>query len=162
MTFVSIARKIAALAILTVCAGPLPAAAQGFDTFVVVPDVPGGALFTGCYRANTRLWNQYRFDFCLTQRADYWATGGGLSCNGRLTWRARGRDILITVHRTTCGNGVAWAAAEMTCQGGSLLGNIIGSILNPSGRPSLRTLTCTYFPSVRGYANQRFTARRTD
>ena len=162
MRFVAIVRRVTVVLALALWAAPPPAAAQGFDTFVTVPDAPGGATFTGCYRSNARLWNSYWFDFCLNQRANYWATGGGVSCHGRLTWRARGRDIVITVHRSTCGNGVAWAAADLTCRGGSLLAGIIGNLLNPSGRPSLRTLTCTYVPSVRGFADQSFTARRTD
>lgn len=131
------------------------------ETFVVVPDAPGGAIFTGCYRGDPRLWGRYRLNFCLTRQGTYSVTGGGISCNGRVTWRTRRGEIIVTVERSRCGNGVAWERAEMTCRGGSILGNIIGQILAPNVMPSLQTLRCTYRPSVPGYSNQQITGRRT-
>ena len=161
MTFVRGLLALFLAAILFSAAG-LIGRADAQDTFVVVPDAPGGAIFTGCYRGDPRLWNQYRLRFCLTQRGNYWVDGGGISCDGRLTWRVRGSEILVSIQRTPCGRGVAWERAEMTCRGGSLLGTILGQILAPGSRPRLQTLRCTYHPSVRGYRDQQFTARRTD
>lgn len=149
------------VAVLISTAGPIHRA-DAQEAFVVVPDAPGGAIFTGCYRGDPRLWGQYRLRFCLTQRGNYWIDGGGISCDGRLTWRVRNSEILVSIQRTPCLNGVAWAAAEMTCRGGSLLGNILGQLLSPNLRPRLQTLRCTYHPSVRGYRDQQITARRTD
>lgn len=159
--FTSVRCAVFAL-VLGVAASASPSAAQEAGTFVVVPDAPGGAVFTGCYRADPRLWDRHRLHFCLTQRGTYSVNGGGVSCDGRLSWRTRNNEILVSIQRTPCGNGVAWAAAEMTCRGGSLLGNIIGQILAPNVMPRLRTLRCTYFPSVAGYSDQQITARRTD
>jgi hypothetical protein len=158
MSLISIVRAVAVGLVVSLAAPLLPASAQ-MDTFVVVPDAPGGSgNFAGCYRANLRLWNTYRFQFCLNQHRSYWVNGGGVDCDGRLSWRTRGRDILVSIHRTSCGRGSAWAAAEMTCRGTWSLAGIIGQII---GVPMLQTLSCTYFPSVRGYSNWQFTARRT-
>ena len=149
------------VAVLMLTAGSINRVAAQ-DTFVVVPDAPGGATFTGCYRGDPRLWGQYRLHFCLNQRGNYWVDGAGLSCDGRLTWRTRNAEILITINRTSCGRGVAWERATMTCRGGSLIGAIIGQLLSPGSRPRLQTLRCTYHPTVRGYRDQQITARRTD
>jgi hypothetical protein len=45
----------------------------------------------------------------------------------------------------------------MTCRANWSPLGIFGQIV---GIPMLQTLDCTYFPSVRGYTNQRFTGRR--
>lgn len=159
MSLVSFVRSALLSLALAFAAVATPAAAQ-MDTFVLVPDIPGGGNgnFAGCYRANPRLWDRYRFQFCLNQHRSYWVNGAGVDCDGRLSWRTRGRDILVSIHRTSCGRGTAWAAAEMTCRGvWNPIGSIIGQII---GIPVLQTLNCTYRPSVRGYPNFSFTGRR--
>jgi hypothetical protein len=120
---------------------------------VIVPDLPGGAAFSGCYRVSQRLYGPYRMTFCLTQRGTYQVTGGGVTCNGRLDWRASGRDISVQLRRSSCGNGVAWSADRMNCRGSGLLGTILGI-------PALAGLRCTYTPGVRGERPMNITARR--
>ncbi|MET3898839.1 hypothetical protein ABIB57_002791 [Devosia sp. UYZn731] len=48
-----------------------PVTAQDANTRVIVPDVPGGALLSGCYRVTERLYGPYRMEFCLEQRGTY-------------------------------------------------------------------------------------------
>ena len=146
------------LLILTVLT---PTYAQDMNTRVIVPDVPGGALFTGCYNVQQRLYGPYRMTFCLEQRGTYSVRGGGVRCNGRLNWSASGRDININLRRTSCGNGVAWSADRMTCRGGSLLPAFLARIIVPD-LPVLQTLRCTYTPSVSSERPMQITARRVD
>lgn len=146
---------LVALAVLT------PTYAQDMNTRVIVPDVPGGALFTGCYQVQQRLYGPYRMSFCLEQRGTYSVRGGGVRCDGRLNWSAKGRDININLQRTSCGNGVAWSADRMTCRGGNLLPAFLARIIVPD-LPVLQTLRCTYTPSVRSEKPVQITARRTD
>jgi hypothetical protein len=146
---------LVALAVLT------PTYAQDMNTKVIVPDVPGGALFTGCYQVQQRLYGPYRMSFCLEQRGTYSVRGGGVRCDGRLNWSAKGRDININLQRTSCGNGVAWSADRMTCRGGNLLPAFLARIIVPD-LPVLQTLRCTYTPSVRKEKPVQITARRTD
>lgn len=146
------------LVILTVLT---PVYAEDMSTRVIVPDVPGGAVFTGCYRVQQRLYGPYRMTFCLEQRGTYQVTGGRVQCNGRLNWSARGRDININLQRTSCGNGVAWSADRMTCRGGNLLPAVLAKIIIPD-LPVLQTLRCTYTPSVKSEKPMQITARRID
>ena len=146
---------LVALAVLT------PTYAQDMNTKVIVPDVPGGALFTGCYQVQQRLYGPYRMSFCLEQRGTYSVRGGGVRCDGRLTWSASGRDINIQLKRTSCGNGVAWSADRMTCRAGSLLPALLARIIVPD-LPVLQTLRCTYTPSVSHERPMQITARRID
>ena len=81
--------------LIIILASFTPTYAQDMETRVIVPDVPGGALFTGCYQVQQRLYGPYRMTFCLEQRGTYTVRGGGVRCDGRLTWNARGRDINI-------------------------------------------------------------------
>lgn len=150
-----VAGLLVALAVLT------PTYAQDMNTRVIVPDVPGGALFTGCYQVQQRLYGPYRMSFCLEQRGTYSVRGGGVRCEGRLNWSAKGRDININLQRTSCGNGVAWSADRLTCRGGNLLPAFLARIIVPD-LPVLQTLRCTYTPSVRNEKPVQITARRTD
>jgi len=132
--------------------------AQGNDTKVIVPDLPGGAIVSGCYRSNNAIYGKYRFEFCLQQRGSYVVTGGGVRCNGRLDWSGRGAEVSVQLRRTTCGNGVAWSADTMTCRPNLLLG-LLALIINPN-RPVLSSLTCSYYPAAGSEAPTRFTVRR--
>ena len=138
-----------------------PVAAQDMNTRVIVPDAPGGALFTGCYQVQQRLYGPYRMTFCLEQRGTYTVRGGGVRCDGRLTWTASGRDISVKLRRTSCGNGVAWSADTMQCRGGGLLPAFLARIIVPDF-PVLQTLRCTYTPSVPREKPTTITARRVD
>ncbi len=128
-----------------------PSLAQ--DTFVIVPDHPQGVPINGCYGANRQLFGPYNFSFCLNRPGSYAVRGGGVHCDGRLTWRASGRNINADIHRTSCGGGLAWEAAHMTCQPA-------GRILGPIGSLFINALRCTYYPSVRHQRRQTFTANR--
>ena len=148
-------RKLVALLLATCFAfTPLwsvPTMAQ--EPFVIVPDHPQGVPINGCYRANRHLFGPYQFNFCLTRPGSYTVRGGGVRCDGRLTWRASGRDIHADIQRASCGGGVAWERATMDCRpAGRMLGRI-GSLL-------IQSLRCTYRPSVRFKGPQVFTASR--
>ena len=58
---------------------------QSPEAGVVVPDAPCGAL---CYRADRMLFGPYGLTFCLERRGTCAVRGGGLECDGRLSWRA--------------------------------------------------------------------------
>ena len=127
---------------------------SGQDTFVVVPDHPGGGIpVNGCFRATQNLFGPYRLTFCLERRGTY-NIRGGIRCDGQLVHRTVGRTIHIDLRRASCGRGRAWEAASIECRhtGGLLLGLAL---------PRLSTLSCTYFPSVRGVSSRNFTARRS-
>lgn len=145
--------RLALVSILLSCA---PIWAQ--DTFVVVPDHPGGVPVSGCFRANQNLFGPYRLTFCLERRGSYQVRGGGLNCDGRLTWHTSGRDIFIDLERSSCGRGRAWEAAQMDCRHtGNIMSQMAGRAL---GIPLLQTLRCTYHPSVPGVGRRTFTATR--
>lgn len=135
--------------------------AQGNETRVIVPDVPGGAIVSGCYRSSGRIYGKYRLEFCLLQRGTYSVSGGGVRCNGRLDWTGRGTTVNVQLRRTSCGNGVAWSADTMTCRPNLVLG-LLALILDPN-RPFLSSLVCDYRP-VEGSNERptRFTVRRID
>lgn len=134
-------------------ATPLSGQAWSQEAFVVVPDHPQGVPVNGCYGANRQLFGPYNFSFCLTRNGSYAVRGGGIACDGRLTWWTSGRNIHTQIHRTSCGQGLAWEAAEMDCQPA-------GRILGPIGRLFISSLRCTYHPSVRHQRSQTFTASR--
>ncbi len=133
---------------------------QGNETRVIVPDLPGGAIVSGCYRAAGRIYGNYTLDFCLQQRGTYTVTGGGVRCNGQLDWTGQGAQVSVQLRRTSCGNGVAWSADTMNCRPNLLLG-LLGLIISPD-RPFLSSLTCNYAPVPGTAAPTRFTARRTN
>jgi hypothetical protein len=140
------------------------ALAQDFETRVIVPDAPGGAKFSGCYRANEQLYGPYNFSFCLEQRGGYRVRGGGVTCEGKLNWWVTNkRDIHVKIDRARCGNGVAWAEAKMRCRGTTLLkgpvGKAISKVIVPD-YPTITGLRCTYNPSVKGERSRDFNARR--
>lgn len=144
------------LLLLIVALTPLTAGAQ--ETRVIVPDHPNGIPVNGCFTANRTIFGPYRFSFCLERRGTYSVRGGGVRCDGRITWRASGRDIHVDVQRTSCGGGVAWEAASMDCRSvGGLLGRLAGRVLDI---PQLSALRCTYHPTVRNRSSVTFTANR--
>jgi len=158
--------------ILCALAFALPArmaAAQDLNATIIVPDAPRGAKFAGCYQISEKLYGPYRMDFCLEQRGSYKVRGGGVSCRGDLYWTANGQNIFIQLRRTSCGNGVAWSADSMTCQGISLfgkkggtaakVGEAIARITVPD-LPSVGSLRCTYDPSEPREKKMRVTANR--
>lgn len=142
------------VAVLFMLAAPFsgPAMAQGAQQFVIVPDNPNPIPVDGCYLANRSLFGQ-TFSFCLRWPGTYQVRGGGVWCDGRMTWRTQGRDIIAHIHRTSCGGGIAWEQADMECRPA-------GSFLGPIGSLFIRSLRCTYFPTVRGHRPQTFIADR--
>jgi hypothetical protein len=129
-----------------------PAMAQGAEAFVIVPDNPNPIPVNGCYLANRSLFG-HTFSFCLHRPGTYQVRGGGVWCDGRMTWHTRGRDIIADIHRTSCGSGIAWERASMDCRPA-------GSFLGPVASLFIRSLRCTYFPTVRGQRQQTFIANR--
>lgn len=148
-------RKILELLLSMCLAMSLLASAPAFaqDTFVIVPDHPQGVPINGCYRANQLLFGPYQFNFCLNRPGSYTVRGGGVRCDGRLNWRASGRDIHADIVRASCGGGVAWERATMDCRPA-------GRILGPIGSLFISSLRCTYRPSVRFKGPRVFTASR--
>lgn len=128
-----------------------PAGAQDTQPFVIVPDHPQGVPLAGCYRASQQLFG-HNFSFCFSRPGTYAVRGGGVRCDGRMTWQG-GRDIRAEIHRTSCGGGVAWERATMYCQPA-------GRLFGPIGRFFFRALRCTYHPTVRGQTRRTFTANR--
>jgi hypothetical protein len=159
-------RTIAAAAALVIGLGEIPAIAEeaSIEAFVTVPNAPGGgASFYGCYAANQLLFGRYRFTFCLRRNGTF-SVRGAEHCDGRLTWRTNRRDINVNIQRTPCRRNVTWARATMTCHPtGGLLNNIFSQLRPGGGRVTrmVSALRCTYFPTVRGFRNQTFTARHT-
>jgi hypothetical protein len=160
--------KTAIIALLLSLIMAVPIEAQNDNTFVMVPEAPsGGALVAGCFRSDRLLYG-FRFTMCLRTRGTYLVTGSGVNCEGRLTWRASGRNIAITVRRQSCGGGKAWEAATVDCRGTGIVRNILDRIFGSGAQPfvmvpdtpAVRALTCTYNPTVRGVARKNFTARR--
>ena len=159
---------ITTICLVLVLSVSAPLMAQDIDTLVLVPDGPsGGALVSGCYRADRDLYGPFRLTMCLRRNGTYMVRGGGIRCDGQLTWRASGRDITINLLRQSCNGGQAWARARVECRGSGLLRGILDQIFGRNQRvvvpdtPAVRRLTCTYFPTVRGERNERFNANRT-
>ena len=100
---------------------------------------------------------------CFERRGTY-TIRGGARCDGTLTWRVSGRDIFIDLRRADCAGRVAWARASVTCRGtGSLIGTVLREVIPnvPIARlPRIRTLSCTYMPTVPGVRNTTFQANR--
>jgi hypothetical protein len=137
----------------------MPSMASAQEVRVIVPDHPTGIPVNGCFSANRTIFGPYNFSFCLERRGTYSVRGGGVRCDGRITWRASGRDIHVNVQRASCGGGVAWEAATMDCRSvGGLLGRLAGRVLDI---PRLSSLRCTYYPTVRHQRPVTFTANRT-
>ena len=150
----SVFAKLVSIIAVLIFLIPAAAAQESIEPFVVVPDQPGGGVrVNGCFRATQNLFGPYRLTMCLERPGTYQVRGGGLRCDGRLTFRTIGRDIHIDLRRTSCGRGRAWEAASIECRH-------TGGVLRLLGIPRLQTLRCTYFPSVRGVDSRTFTARR--
>jgi hypothetical protein len=156
----ALVRKIALLLVAALTFAAPVSAEQDIGARVIVPDAPGGARFSGCYRATEDLFGPYRLTFCLERQGTY-RVRGGARCDGTLNWDVSGRDIRVRIHRTSCGHGVAWARATMTCRGTTLLRGTIGRIIERVLVPELSGLRCTYHPTVRGWRDTTFNARRT-
>ena len=167
-------RFLFAILVIMACMGD--ARAQTTEPRVVVPDAPGGAVVSGCYRADRPLYGPYRLDFCLryTGRGTYSVKGPELVCEGRLTWRAEGDTVTIALRRQSCNLGRAWAAAEVTCRPRSLLSAILDELIRELvGRdgqrprvvvpdsPTVGRLNCTYYPTVNAAAPRQFFANRS-
>lgn len=147
------------------------AMAQDASTRVLVPDAPGGsALVAGCYQADRNLYGANRLTFCLERRGSYSVRGQGVRCEGRLDWRASGRDVTIDLRRQSCSGGMAWAAATITCRPRGLIDLILSEIFKNQTQnnervlvpdhPQVGSLRCTYRPTVPGARNATFVARR--
>lgn len=147
------------------------AMSQDASTRVLVPDAPGGsALVSGCYQADRNLYGPNRLTFCLERRGSYSVRGQGVRCEGRLDWRASGRDVTIDLKRQSCSGGMAWAAATITCRPRGLLDLILSEIFKNQTQnnervmvpdtPKVGSLRCTYRPTVPGERNVTFVARR--
>lgn len=143
---------------------------------VVIPDAPGGAFISGCYRADRQLYGPYRLVFCVerNRRGTYSVQGPKLRCEGRLTWRSNDRAINISLRRQSCNMGMAWAAARIECRPRSLLSVILDELIRDLGRepgdrarvvvpdrPTVGRLTCTYMPTVAGTRDRQFFANRS-
>jgi hypothetical protein len=159
MNLFKLTQSLFLAATLALSAGISGASAQDVNARVVVPDVPGGANFAGCYRVAGPLYGPYTMTFCLKQKGTYTVTGGGIKCNGRLSWDSNGREIDIDLRRTSCGNGVAWSADSLTCRPLGIFGGIVPFVVIPDV-PILSGLRCTYYPSAPGFKDTRITARR--
>lgn len=135
------------------------AQAQEPNVRVIVPDTPGGVIVTGCYRSLGRIYDDYRFEFCLKRRGTYEVTGPRIRCEGRMDWRVDGLNVRASLKRTSCGRGVAWSADSMTCRP-NLVAGIIG-LITKSKDPLLSAFTCDYKPA-RGSGEKptTFVARR--
>lgn len=162
------------LAMLLVLAGmiaaPVALQAEEAKTRVMVPDSPNGAYVDGCYRADRGLYGPYRLTFCLQRKGTYAIRATGVACDGRLTWRAEGRDVFIDLKRQSCHNGQAWSAGSISCRPRSLLDLILSELLDKqtdpkTGRvmvpdtPQVRQMRCTYLPSVPGKPRLTFVAK---
>ncbi len=115
------------------------------DVRVIVPDAPNGVIVSNCYRAVGNIYDKYTFDFCLKQRGAYKVTGGGVRCDGRLTWNVSGVEVKVRLQRTSCNRGVAWTGDSLQCRPSLLLG-VISALLHQK-RPLLDNLLCTYTPA---------------
>ncbi|MBJ3786348.1 hypothetical protein [Devosia sediminis] len=152
-------RLFSTLIVAALCSLPVPAQ-EGAAPLVMVPDHPVGVPVTGCFRANETLFGPYWLTFCLDRRGSFQVRGGGVTCNGRMTWWTSGRDIFMDLDRTPCGGRQAWEAASIDCRStGGLIGAIGRVIVGES--PRIRTLRCTYHPTVPGVTRRTFTATRT-
>jgi len=161
-----IAQAVILAVILALSGFVTSADAAGPSTKVVVPDRPGGGGgigLGGCYQVAERLYGPYSMSFCLTGRGSYKVTGGGLACNGSLSWSTSGRNINIQLRRSTCGRGKAWSADSMSCTFVGFLGAVLPKVVVPDrpGLPGFGDLRCTYKPSVPTYRPVQIRARRT-
>lgn len=132
--------------------------AQGIAPLVMVPDHPSGVSVNGCFRSNETLFGPYRVTFCFDRRGTFQVRGGGTRCEGRMDWHTSGRDIFMDLHRTSCGRRQAWEAASVDCRPLGFLGNLGRVIVGDT--PRIRTLRCTYHPTVPGVSRRNFTATR--
>lgn len=169
MTFL----KSAVVAAVLLISASLASKAQTPEARVVVPAAPGGAFVAGCYKADRNLYGPYRLTFCLERRGSYAIRGGGLVCDGRLTWKASGGEVDITLRRQSCNRNLAWANATLVCRPRGLVSAILDELVRDllegttkkprvvvPDRPTVGRLTCVYYPTVPGAKTREFFARR--
>lgn len=114
-------------------------------------------MASGCYRAVGRIYDSYRFEFCLKRRGTYTVTGGGLRCEGRLRWELSGPGVDVDLRRTSCGRGKAWSADSMWCRPNLLIGFL--AAIAKARQPLLAALNCDYRPA-RGHRRKADQLRR--
>ncbi len=142
-------------------------AASATNARVAVPDRPGDGV-KGCYRIAERLYGPYSMTFCLEDRGYYRVTGGGLNCDGRLSWRERRGEVSIDLRRSECGRRTAWSADRITCQVDRRPDRrddrfgVRPRVAVPDRGRDVTSMRCTYSPSERGYRPMRVTARSID
>lgn len=138
-----------------------PVLAQTDNVRVVIDDVPGGAIVSGCYQAIGSIYGGYSFEFCLEQEGTYEVSGNGIHCEGELTWKGLGTYVTANLKETSCGNGVAWSADSMSCWPSVYFG-IWGVILQRDDA-FISRMWCHYEPAEgTGEAPTMFLARRLE
>lgn len=158
--------------------------AQAPQIAVPVPAPGGGqgAGYAGCYTIDQNLYGPYRMSFCLNGygSGSYQVTGGGLNCNGELSWRDQFGQARINLRYSWCGNRTGWTGDTLVCSaarqqwpqypagpnpGWPNAGGPQGGQWNqpqiavPVPAPNTQSLNCTYYPAVRGYPATSVTAR---
>lgn len=169
----SLKSVLAFLSVALFClANPAIAQTEDNSARVVVPDVPGGALVAGCYKADRNLYGPYRLTFCLQRKGLYTVRGDSLRCDGTLSWTTTGRDVKISLRRQSCNRGLAWAAGNIVCRPRNALDLLLDQLLNTKPKtgadarvvvpdnPKVQKLTCTYRPTVAGKKSASFFAIR--
>jgi len=174
----------------TVVVAPLAAAHAAAPGDVPVPNiaipVPQPVpvqSFVGGWQINQQLYGPYWMSFRLSQYGggSYQVQGGGLWCNGAVSWYQSGNQAVIQLHYTNCGGGVGWSADRLVCQftgnysyqqqydprygaGNAAPGNVPVpniAIPVPNPPPSANQIRCTYQPAVAGYQPISVLADRT-
>jgi hypothetical protein len=163
---------IALISFLMIFSASLATAqAVGEGARVAVPDVPGGALVSGCYKADRNLYGPYRLTFCLQRKGIYAVRGDGLRCDGTLTWKTKGRDVNITFRRQSCNRGLVWAEANIVCRPRDALDLLLDELLDRLQRsgdkrlvvpanPFVAKLRCDYRSPIVGIRPTTFLAIR--
>jgi hypothetical protein len=149
----------AAFGVMCLAAGA--AMATQMQPRVAVPDRPGGDRRSaeGCFQIREGIHGPYKMSFCLDRRGSYRVVGGGLTCNGGLSWQQRRGTIEISLRRSQCGRQTAWTADRISCRDAE--GDRPRPRVAVPNRPQqINTLRCTYRPVERGYRNLQVTAFR--
>ncbi|MCW5696034.1 MAG: hypothetical protein KIS96_04770 [Bauldia sp.] len=150
---------------------------------VPVPVPVPVTTFAGSWQINQPIYGPYWVSFRLSQYGggSYQVQGGGLYCNGGLTWYQSGNQAVIQLQYTNCGGGIGWSADRMVCQftntysyqqqydprlGAGNAGPANIAVPNvaipvPTPPPSANQILCTYQPAVAGYQPISVLANRT-
>ncbi len=133
-----------------------------------------GNSYAGCYMIDQNLYGPYHMSFCLNGNGggSYQVTGGGLNCNGQLSWRDQYGEARINLRYSWCGHQTGWTGDTLVCSSARWQGpqypagpnpgwpNAQGpqggqwnqpQIAVPVPQPNTQSLNCTYYPAVRGY-----------